>query len=463
MTDIISIVQNRKPGFIAELQHFIRFSSISTQPRFALETTNCAAWLASHLNKIGLEQVQVVPTARHPIVHAYWKKAPGQPTVLIYGHYDVQPPEPLEKWESPPFEPVIRGDNLYGRGASNNKGQMFAHLKAIETYLKTTGKLPVNIICLFEGEEEIGSPNLGPFLSANKHKLKADCAVISDTQIPSHDQPALIYGLRGSLNLELEVIGQKLELHSGLFGGVVHNPLQALCEMITQLHDNNGHVNIPGFYDRVRHWPPEERTYMKKVGLSDEQLLRDAGATIGWGERAYSLYERTTIRPSLTICGLTGGYQGSGVKAVIPTKGLAKLNFRLVSDQDPKEIEQLFRNYITKITPPGIQIRIRTLMSTKPALIDRRLPVLIAAAKAYRHGFGKPPIFLRNGGTIPVVNLIQDILGIPVVMMGFGLPDDRIHAPNEKFHLPNFFKGIETCIRFYDELSQLSRKQAKII
>ena len=449
--------------FLAELKEFIRFPSISAQSRHSKDVVNCSAWLENHLRQIGLEQVQVIPTARHPIVYAHWKKAVNQPTVLIYGHYDVQPPEPLEEWRSPPFEPVVRGNDLYGRGASDNKGQMFAHLKAVEAYLKTAGILPVNVICFFEGEEEIGSPNLGSFLTANRHALAADCAMISDTQIPASNRPAITYALRGALSLELEVLGQRRELHSGLFGGVVHNPLQSLCEMVAQLHDSYGRVNIPGFYDRVRSWDKTERAYMGKVGASNEQLLRDAGSISGWGERGYTLYERATIRPALTVSGIVGGYQGSGVKAAIPTHAMAKLNFRLAPDQDPQEIDRLFRQHIAKITPPGMQTRIRTLMSVKPALIDRRYPVLAAAARAYRHGFGVPPVFLRSGGTIPVVNLMQETLGIPVVLMGFGLPDDRIHAPNEKFHLPNFFKGIETSIRFLAELGTWQTKQAKII
>jgi acetylornithine deacetylase/succinyl-diaminopimelate desuccinylase-like protein len=404
-----------------------------------------------------MERVTVVPTRGQPIIYAEKCHASKMPTVLIYGHYDVQPADPLAEWRSPPFGPVIRGNNLYGRGASDDKGQLFTHVKALEAFLQTSGELPVNVKCLFEGEEEVGSPNLASFMAANRHTLAADCAVISDTQIPAPDRPAITYALRGSISLELEVFGQKRELHSGVFGGVVHNPLQALCEMIAQLHDADGYVNIPGFYDRVRQWVKAERAYMRKVGPSDEQILRDAGASKGWGERGYSLYERATIRPAITVSGIIGGYQGSGVKAAIPAHALAKLNIRLVPDQVPQEIDCLFREYIAKITPPGAQTRIRTFMSTKPALIGRKHPALAAAARAYHQGFGVSPVFLRNGGTIPVVNLIQETLGIPAVLMGFGLPDDRIHSPNEKFHLPNFFKGIETSIRFLAEVSQWQR------
>lgn len=452
MQSILSFARDHRVEFVTELQSFIRFPSISTQPRFANQVWKCAAWLANHLRAIGLEQVQVIPTARHPLVYAQWKKAVGRPTVLIYGHYDVQPPEPMEEWRSPPFEPVVRGDDLFGRGASNNKGQMFAHLKAIEAYLKTVGRLPVNVICLFEGEEEIGSPNLGSFLASSRNALAADCAVISDTQIPAPDSPAITYALRGALSVELEVLGPKRELHSGLFGGVVHNPLQALCEMIAQWHDASGHVNIPGFYDRVRPWHPQERAYMKKVGPADKQILQDSGAAAAWGERGYSLYERTTIRPALTVTSIVGGYQGPGVKAAIPNRAVAKLNFRLAPDQEPQEIDRLFRQHIAKITPSDVQTRIRTFMSAKPVLIDRDHPAFGAAIRAYQRGFGNPPVFLRNGGTIPVVNLIREALGMPVVLMGFGLPDDHIHAPNEKFHLPSFYKGIETSIQFMAEV-----------
>jgi acetylornithine deacetylase/succinyl-diaminopimelate desuccinylase-like protein len=438
---------------LEELKEFIRFASVSAQPRHADDTAKCAVWLADHLTGIGLEQAQVIPTARHPIVHAEWRHAsPGIPTVLIYGHYDVQPAEPLEEWRSSPFEPLVRGDNIYGRGADDNKGQMLAHVKAIESFLKTAGALPVNVVCLFEGEEEIGSPNLGSFLVSNRSALAADCAVVSDTQIPGPGRPAITYALRGNLSVELEVRGPSRELHSGRFGGAIHNPLQALCEIVAKLHDNQGRIGIPGFYDRVRPWNVRERTYMRDVGPSDATVLRAAGAAKAWGESGYSLYERTTIRPALTVSGIVGGYQGPGVKAAIPAHAAAKLNFRLAPDQDPHEIDQLFREFILMITPSDASTRIRTLLCNEPALIDRDHPFLRAAGRAYHRAFGGPAVFLRSGGTIPIVGLVQKILEIPVVLMGFGLPDDRIHAPNEKFHLPNFGRGIETSIWFLAEM-----------
>jgi acetylornithine deacetylase/succinyl-diaminopimelate desuccinylase-like protein len=439
---------------LAELKEFIRFPTVSAQPRHASDIRNCANWLAAHLRRIGLDDVRIVPTRRHPLIHASWHGALDAPTILIYGHYDVQPAEPFEEWHSPPFEPVVRGDDVYGRGASDNKGQMLAHVKAIESSLKTAGALPVSVIFLFEGEEEIGSPNLASFLVANRSALAADCVVVSDTQIPGPDRPAITYALRGSLSVELEAQGPRRELHSGTFGGAIHNPLQALCEMIARLHDSQGRVLIPGFYDRVRQWNARERAYMQEVGPSDAKVLRTAGAAQAWGEPGYSLYERTTIRPALTS-GIAGGYKGPGVKAAIPVRAVAKLNFRLAPDQDPREIDQLFREFIARITPLDVRTRVRTLMRTEPALIDRSHPALMAAARAYHRAFGAPAVFLRNGGTIPIVSLVQKILEIPVVLMGFGLPDDRIHGPNEKFHLPNFHKGIETSIRFLAEMGAL--------
>lgn len=438
--------------YIEELRHFVRFPSISAQREHADDLKKCAVWLANHLKQVGLEHVEVVPTPRHPLVYAEWLRAPGRPTVLIYGHYDVQPPDPLDEWHSPPFEPVVRGNDLYGRGASDDKGQMFAHIKALEAYLQTERALPVNVKCLFEGEEEIGSPNLMPWLARNRRALAADVAVLSDTRVIAPDQPAITYALRGALGLELEVRGPQQDLHSGTFGGAIHNPLQAICEIIASLHDTSGRIAIPGFYDSVRACSKQERAYLFHSGPGDLQILKDARAEEGWGERGYTLYERTTIRPALTVNGMGGGYQGQGAKAIIPSRALAKLNFRLVPDQEPREIEQLFRRHIQRLTPSTMRSTIRTLLAARSAVVDRRHPAMRAAAAAYHKGFGAVPVFLRSGGTIPVVNTFQELLGVPTVLMGFALPDDNMHAPNEKFHLPNFYNGIATSISFLDEL-----------
>lgn len=452
LSHVLTYAQTHRKRFVEELKDFIRFPSISTQPGRANDVKTCAVWLANHLHDIGLEHVKVIPTRRHPIIYAEWQHVPGRPTVLIYGHYDVQPPEPLHEWQSPPFEPTLHGNDLYGRGASDDKGQLFVHVKALESYLRTSGGLPVNVKCVFEGEEEIGSPNLMSFLARHKEALAADMAVLSDMRILAPDRPAITYALRGALSLELEVQGPQHDLHSGTFGGAVPNPLQALCEIIARLHNANGRVAIPRFYDHVRQWGEAERAYMARVGPTDAQILRDAEVENGWGECGFTLYERTTIRPALTLNGIIGGYQGPGPKAVIPARAVAKLSFRLVPDQDPREIDRLFRQHIARITPPTVRSTIRTFFAAKPALVNRHHPAIMAAALAYHKGFSSQPVFLRSGGTIPVVNLLQEILGIPTVLMGFALPDDRMHAPNEKFHLPNFYHGIATAIWFLAEV-----------
>ncbi len=447
-TQPLTYAHANRSGFLAELCEFVRIPSVSAQPQHAKDVKRCAEWLAVRLRKAGLEQVQVVPTPRHPIVWAEWRRAMGQPTVLIYGHYDVQPVDPLNEWCTPPFEPTLRGETLYGRGASDDKGQLLAHVTAIESYLKTAGRLPVNVVCLFEGEEEIGSPNLRAFLERNLSTFAANAAVVSDTRFLAAGRPALTYALRGGLGLELEVQALKADVHSGSFGGAVHNPIQALCEIVAHFHDANGRVAIPGFYGRVRRISPAERAAMAQSGPSDQQILRDARALRGWGERGFSLYERTTIRPALTINGITGGYQGPGGKGIIPARATAKISFRLVPDQDPDEIEQLFRSFIARIAPNTVRVGISTQLRVRPAVINRLHPAMRAAIRAYRHGFGLPPVLLRSGGSIPVVNMFQELFGMPTVLMGFALPDDRMHAPNEKFDLSQFDAGITTSLAF---------------
>ena len=448
LSHALAYAKAHRRRFLGELKEFVAFPTVSAQPRYAGDLRKCAAWLASHLRHIGLEHVQVVATKGNPIVYADWLHARGRPTVLIYGHYDVQPPDPLNEWRSPPFQPAVRGQDLYGRGACDDKGQLLTHVKALEAWLRSSRKLPVNVKCIFEGEEEVRSRNLRPFVDRNKRALAADTAVMSDTQMPAPNLPAIVYSERGALSLELEVRGLEHDLHSGNFGGAVHNPLQALCEIVAQLHDDGGRIAIPGFYESVRHWSEQERAAMSRSGPSDARLLEEAKAKRGWGEPDFTLYERTTIRPALTMNGVAGGYQGPGEKGVIPARALAKLSFRLVPDQDPRHIDQLFRRYVAHIAPPGMNSVVRTISSARPALIDRKHPAMKAAALAYRKGFGAAPVFLRSGGTIPAVSMFQEELGIPTVLMGFGLPDDRIHAPNEKFHLPNFYRGIATSIWF---------------
>jgi len=448
-----SVTGTQSTQIVSELAHFVRFPSVSAQPQHVADVHRCAEWLAAHLRRIGIAEANIVSTPGLPIVYAEAVTDHRRPTVLIYGHYDVQPADPVDEWRTDPFRPVVRGNNLYGRGASDDKGQLFAHVKALETYLRSARGLPVNVKCLFEGEEEIGSPNLPAFLRQHRGRLQADVAVVSDMSMLGPHSPAITYALRGALSLEVEVFGQERDLHSGIFGGVVHNPIQALCEMLSSLHDGRGRIAVPGFYAPVRCWPERERRFMASAGPADAKILRNAGATRPWGEHGFSLYERATIRPSLSITGITGGYQGTGPKSVIPSRASAKLNLRLVPDQDPVDMEQLVRRHLMAISPPEVRVRVRSQLSAKPALMDRRHPTMEAAAAAYERGFGSLPVFLRSGGTIPVVNMLQEELGIPTVLMGFGLPDDRVHGPNEKFHLPTYFNAIATAVAFLAEMA----------
>jgi len=450
----LEYARGHRDEFLAQLKEFVRMPSVSAQPRHARDLERCAHWLGSHLQGIGLERIRIIATERHPLVYAEWLRARGRPTLLIYGHYDVQPADPLGEWRSAPFTPTVRGRDLYGRGACDDKGQLWTHVKALESYLATGDALPVNVKCLFEGEEEIGSTHLFPFVARMRPLLAADAAVMSDTRMLAPDRPAISYAERGALYLELTVSGPRHDLHSGSFGGAVHNPLQVLCEIIAKLHDDDRRVAIPGFYERVRRYGARARASMAKSGPSDAEILADAQTQESWGERAYSLYERTTLRPALTINGITGGYQGPGGKGIIPARASAKLSFRLVPNQDPGEVELLVRQHIARLTPASARSSIRTLSRASPAVVDPRHPAMRAAAFAYRKGFGADPVFLRSGGTIPILSAFQKYLGIPTVLMGFALPDDRMHAPNEKFHIPNLFKGIDTSIWFMDALSK---------
>lgn len=455
-TDAFTYARTNESRFVAELREFVSFPSVSARPDNSGDMIQCAGWLARHLERVGLEGVTVIPTAGHPLVYAEWLHAPKAPTVLVYGHYDVQPAEPLDQWESPPFAPAIRGNCLYGRGASDDKGQMFAHIKAIESCLHTAGRLPVNVKCLFEGEEEIGSKNLSSFLDQNRTAFEADVAVVSDDMMPRPDRPAVTYAMRGALAMQVEVSSQKSDLHDGLFGGMVHNPVKGLCDLVSGLQSSTGKIAIAGFYDNVSEVSPEERRFMASNGPTDAQLLKTVRTTKPWGERGFTLYERTTIRPSLTISGITGGHQGAGPKSIIPARASAKLNFRLVPDQDPAEIEHLVRNHIARHAPYTLQATIKTHMAADPVLVDRRHPLIVAAAAACEKGFGASPVFVRSGGTNPAIAAIQRTLNIPVAMIGLGLADARIHAPNERFDLSNFRKGITTSILFMQEVRHRS-------
>ncbi len=405
---------------------------------------------------LGLHHVQILPgpNGGHPSVYADWLLAPGQPTLLLYGHYDVQPIDPLREWRTPPFRATRIGQNLFARGASDDKGQFFIHLKAIESYLATSGSLPINVKVWLEGEEEINSPNLAAFLDREAARLQADAVLVSDTEMLGPGRPSIIYGLRGNLSFELEVEGPHHDLHSGRYGGAVLNPLQALCEIVAGLHDRTGRVTIPGFYRRVREISPAERQELRCSSLSDKELLADLDLPMGWGEAGYSLFERMTVRPALTINGLFGGYTGPGNKSVIPARGRAQLSMRLVPEQEPAEIAHLLRQHIAAIKPAAVSTALKITGSSPPVIIPRQHPALAAARRAISRVWGVPPIFTRSGGTIPLVAHMQRHFDVPIILLGFGLPDDDIHAPNEKISLPNFFRGIETIIRFLEEYQQ---------
>jgi acetylornithine deacetylase/succinyl-diaminopimelate desuccinylase-like protein len=426
----------------AALRTFLRFPSVSNQPQHAADVAACAAWLADHLRRVGLPFVRVVRTRRHPIVYAEWCRAPARPTVLVYGHYDVVPPDPVDQWQSPPFTPTVRAGHIYARGASDDKGQLFAHVTAIANELRRTGRLPVNVKLLFEGEEEIGSPNLHPFVRKHRRRLAADAVVISDTQMRGPDQPAIITGLRGGLALEVTVRGPPRELHSGQFGGAIHNPVQVLAELLAKFHTPAGRIAVPGLYDDVREVPEQ------RGGRTDGEILAAAGVSRGWGEAGFTPHERTTVRPAVTFTGVVGGWTGPGNQSIIPATATAKIAFRLVPDQTPDAVERLVRRFLARHTPPTVRLTARRLSAALPVSLDRTHPAFAAAADALRVGFGRRPVFVRSGGSIPVVHTLLTELGVPPVLMGFGLPADGAHAPNERFALARFRRAVRTATAF---------------
>ncbi len=443
----------QRSRWLSQLSDLIAFPTISALPQHRKDIKACAHWLARHLSEIGLHHVQVIAGVNGgaPSVYADWLMAEAKPTLLLYGHYDVQPVDPIKEWRTPPFKATIVGDNLFARGASDDKGQFFVHLKAIESYLRTTGRLPLNLKIWLEGEEEISSPNLSAFLDREANRLQANAVLVSDTEMLGRGRPSIVYGLRGNLNGELEVRGPKHDLHSGRYGGAVLNPLQALSEMVAGLHDRTGKVAIPGFYHRVRNLHPTERQQLRCACKRNQQILADLDVPMGWGEPGYNLVERMTIRPALTINGLTGGYTGAGAKSVIPSRGMARFSLRLVPDQEPTEIAQLLERYLNTLSHPAIHSRLKITSGSRPVLLPKDSPVMRAAVRAVEQTWGVLPVFTRSGGSIPLVEQLYRRLRVPIVLLGFGLPDDDIHAPNEKISLSNVFRGIETVIRFFAE------------
>ncbi|MGZ4233875.1 MAG: dipeptidase [Solirubrobacteraceae bacterium] len=446
--------------FVADLASFVRYASVGADPRRRGDVAACARWLAQRLRRAGMPRVALVSTAGHPIVHAAWRGAPGAPTVLVYGHYDVQPAEPLAAWRTPPFDPALRGEDLFGRGACDDKGPLLCHIAAIESHLATAGRLPVNVVCVFEGEEEHGSPHLPAFLRAHLAHLAPDVAVMSDTRMRGPGRPAIVDGTRGALSLEIELRRGGGDVHAGQFGGAVANPVQALCAMLAGLHDADGMIAVPGLYDRVRPLTAAERTRLARDAPSDTEILHDAGTDADAGEAGFSAYERTTARPALVVTGLTGGYTGPGAKSAVPARAQARLNLRLVPDQDPAELLQLICARLRTLTPAGLALTLHAGPGSRATTIDRRDPAVRAAAVALRDAFGRAPVFMRSGGTIPIVDDVQRLFGAPTVLMGFALPDDGMHAPNEKVNLPTLHRGTGACVRFLELVATVSAPAA---
>ncbi|HLV99658.1 MAG TPA: dipeptidase [Ktedonobacterales bacterium] len=439
--------------FRAELMELLRIPSISTLPEHKDDVRRAAAYVADHLRRAGLENVEVVATAGHPLVYGEWLKATGKPTVLLYGHYDVQPVDPLDLWETPPFEPTIKGDNLYARGASDDKGQMFALVKALEALHQADGAFPVNVKVLIEGEEEAGGESIEAYVKAHPERLAADLSLIYDTGMPEVGLPAVTYGLRGILYTELEVRGAKRDLHSGVYGGVAPNPLHALALILAGLKDRDGHIHIPGFYDRVRPATEAEKENWASYPFDVDAALRDEmGIPALVGEAEYGAEERRTARPTLEVHGIIGGFTGEGAKTVIPNVVKAKVSMRLVPDQRPGDIFPLFEQAVQALCPPSVEVTIRNVHGGDGVLLPLESKWMQAAASALRAVFDRDPIYLREGGSIPIGALFENVLHAPPVFMGFGLPDDNLHAPNEKFYLPHYEIAIQSAIEFLYEV-----------
>ncbi len=439
--------------FVERLVEFLRFPSISTLPQHREDVAHTAAWLTEHLRSIGIERVECVPTDGHPIVYAEWLGADG-PTLLFYGHYDVQPVDPLEQWKSPPFEPRIEDGKIFARGATDDKGQVFLVISAIESWLQTVGKLPCNIKLIIEGEEEIGSLHLDTFLRANHQRLACDAVLVCDTAMFAPDIPSLVYGLRGLAYLEVHVVGPNRDLHSGSFGGAVVNPANALAKMIAALHDDRGRVAVPGFYDDVLPLTDQERRLFAALPFDEDAYRRELGVAALGGEEGYSVLERIGARPTLDVNGIWSGFIGAGAKTVLPATAHAKISMRLVPDQQPDRIAAIVGNYLRQCAPAGVRVDVETLHGAAPVLIERSTHPMQAAARALEQTFGRAPVYQREGGSIPVVTTFVQQFGVPVVLMGFGLHSDGAHSPNEHFHLSNFYRGTEAVIRFFEEFAR---------
>ncbi|MBX5437033.1 MAG: dipeptidase [Alicyclobacillaceae bacterium] len=451
--DFDSFLNAHRADHLERLQQFLRYPSISALSEHKADVRACAEFVAREAARAGLEHVQILETDGYPVVYADWLHAPGKATVLVYGHYDVQPVDPLDQWHTPPFDPLIRDGRIYARGASDDKGQVFMHLASFEALLKTSGSLPVNVKLCIEGEEEIGSPHLAGLLAQQLDRFRADAVVISDTTMLGPNRPAVCYGLRGLAGLQIDVRGPAHDLHSGLYGGGVQNPIHALVELLASMHRPDGRVAIEGFYDDVAPVSDEERRALAELGADEAAIAADLGVPALYGEAGYSFTERTWIRPTLEVNGIYGGFQGEGTKTVIPATAHAKITCRLVPNQDPLRILDLVEQHVQRHTPPGVTVSVTRRETGKPYVTPFDHPVIRAAAQAYERAYGTAASFTRMGGSIPIVETLDRLLQAPVVMMGFGLNDENFHAPNEHFSLENFDKGMRALCHLWKGLA----------
>jgi len=444
--------------FVEELKALLRIPSVSTAPEHVGDVRKAAEFVADGLRKVGMENVRLIETSTnertgHPLVYGDWLKVPGKPTVLLYGHYDVQPAEPLDEWKSAPFEPEIRNGNIYARGAVDDKGQMWMHVKALESLMTAEGGLPVNVRVIVEGEEEVGGEGIAAFVREHGDQLKADAALVSDTELFAPELPTLCVGLRGMIYTELEVRGAATDLHSGMYGGAAPNAFVALAQMIAQLKRADGHIAIPGFYDGIEQPTKDELDAWRSLPFDEEEYRKhEVGSTELTGEAGFSVLERTWSRPTMDVHGMPGGFIGAGAKTVIPAVAMAKISFRLVPGMKPEAIYAKYKAFVEEIAPKGVTVAVRLIHTGEPIVVSTDNEYVRAATAAMAEVFGKETVFIRSGGSIPIVGDFVRELGIPTVMMGFGLPDDNLHAPNEKFHLANFHRGIESIVRFLEKV-----------
>jgi acetylornithine deacetylase/succinyl-diaminopimelate desuccinylase-like protein len=452
--ELTAYIDSRRDANLDELKEFLRIPSVSARSEHKQDVERAANWVAEKLRAAGLDNVEIVPTKMHPLVYGESLHAPGKPTILFYGHYDVQPAEPLELWTSPAWDPTVRDGNLFGRGTADDKGQVHIHIKALESLRQVSGKLPVNVKVMIEGEEEVGSVSLWDFVQSNKERLQADALVVSDTSMLGKGVPSITYGLRGLNYYELQITGPAQDLHSGVFGGAVPNPITILAEMIAKLHDKNFRVAVPGFYDDVAALSRQERRALNSLPWKEKEFRRTVGAPALCGEKGYTIVEQLWTRPTLEVNGIWGGYTAEGAKTVIPSKAHAKISTRLVPNQDPAKIAKLVERQIRNLLPKCVTLKFEVLSTSKPWVAPYTHPIFQKAIHALQEGFGKKAVFIREGGSIPFVTQMRDTFEVPCVLIGFGLPDENAHAPDEHIALENYFGGIKAIAIFYEQLAQ---------